>query len=152
VKLVIAAAIMAVSATAHGQVMKCVAPDGRVEYANRCPAGTSEHQTTISTRASGAPAPSAPVAAQKSLAERNAAFNKRQTEQREEAQKAQKLASEQAQKQQACESARNYLQMLDSGERLRTRDPKTGEVGYIDDAGRAAETAKARKAVQDYCS
>ena len=151
-KLVIAAAIMAVSATAYGQVMKCVAPDGRVEYANRCPDGTSEYRTTISNRAGGATAPAAPVAAQKSLAERSAAFNKRQTEQREETQKAQKVAAEQAQKRQACESARNYLQMLDSGERLRTRDPKTGEVGYIDDAGRAAETAKARKAVQDYCS
>jgi hypothetical protein len=42
--------------------------------------------------------------------------------------------------------------MLQSGERLRTRDPKTGEVGYIYDAGRAAEEAKARRAVQDNCS
>jgi hypothetical protein len=42
--------------------------------------------------------------------------------------------------------------MIESGERLRTRDPKTGEIGYIDDAGRAAEEARARKAVQDYCS
>lgn len=153
-KLVIAAAIMAVSATAHGQVMKCVRADGSIEYGNSCPAGTSGYRTTISTKATGAgaSAPAAPASAQKSLAERNAAFNKRQTEQREEAQKAQKLAAETAQKKQACESARNYLQMLDSGERLRTRDPKTGEIGYIDDAGRAAETAKARKAVQDYCS
>lgn len=152
-RLIIAAAIMAVSATAHGQVMKCVRADGSVEYGNRCPAGTSEYRTTISTKASGATsAPAAPAAAQKSLAEREAAFKKRQTEQREETQKAQKVATEEAQKKQACASARNYLQMLDSGERLRTRDPKTGEVGYIDDAGRAAEEAKARKAVQDYCS
>jgi len=154
VRLIIAAAILAVSATAHGQVMKCVRADGSIEYGNRCPAGTSEYRTTISTKATGASAsaPAAPAAAQKSLAEREAAFKKRQTEQREDAQKAQKVVAEQAQKQQACESARNYLQMLDSGERLRTRDPKTGEIGYIDDAGRAAETAKARKAVQDHCS
>jgi hypothetical protein len=143
---------MAVSAAAHGQVMKCVRADGSVEYGNRCPAGTSEHRTTISTKSSGTTVSAPAPAAQQSLAEREAAFRKRQTEQNEEAQKAQKVAAEQAQKQQACASARNYLQMLDSGERLRTRDPKTGEIGYIDDAGRAAETAKARKAVQDNCS
>jgi hypothetical protein len=158
VKLIIAAAIMMTSAATYGQVVKCVSPDGSVEYANRCPAGTSEQQTTISTKASSsakAPtaskAPAASASAQKSLAERNAAFNKRQIEQREEQQKAQKLAAQEAQKKQACESARNYLHMLESGERLRTRDPKTGDIGYMDDAGRAAETAKARKSVQDNC-
>lgn len=152
-KLVIAAAIMAVSAAAHGQVLKCVGADGKVEYGNRCPAGTSEYRTTISTKAGGgASAPVAPPAAQKSLAEKEAAFKKRQTEQREESQKAQKVAAEAAQKKQACEGARNYLKMLESGERLRTRDPKTGEVGYIDDSGRAAEVGRAQKAVQDYCS
>ena len=152
-RLIIAAAIMAVSAAAHGQVMKCVRADGSVEYGNRCPAGTSEYRTTISTKSSGATsAPAAPAAAQKSLAEREAAFKKRQTEQREEAQKSHKVAAEEAQKKQACDGARNYLKMIESGERLRTRDPKTGEIGYIDDAGRAAEEARARKAVQDYCS
>lgn len=144
---------MLASAAANGQVVKCVSPDGKVEYGNRCPAGTSEQQTTISTKTSGsAKAPAAPAAsAQKSLAERSAEFNKRQLEQREAQQKAEKVAAQEAQKKQACEGARNYLQMLESGERLRTRDPKTGEIGYIDDAGRAAETAKARKAVQDNC-
>ncbi|HXV10068.1 MAG TPA: hypothetical protein VD839_04625 [Burkholderiales bacterium] len=151
-RLIIAAAILAVAATAHGQVMKCVRADGSVEYANRCPAGTSEHRTTISTKTSGSTTPAPTPAAQKSLAEREAAFKKRQTEQNEEAQKAQKVATETAQKKQACEGARNYLKMIESGERLRTRDPKTGEIGYIDDAGRAAEEARARKAVQDYCS
>lgn len=153
-KLVIAAAIMVVSAAAHGQVMKCVRADGSIEYGNSCPAGTSEYRTTISTKVTGASAsaPAAPAAAQRSLAEREAAFKKRQTEQREEAQKAQKVAAEAAQKKQACEGARNYLKMIESGERLRTRDSKTGEIGYIDDAGRAAEEARARKAVQDYCS
>ena len=153
-RLFIAAFIMAVSALAHGQVMKCVRADGSIEYGNRCPAGTSEYRTTISTKATGASAsaPAAPAGAQKSLAEREAEFKKRQTEQREDAQKAQKVAAEEAQKKQACEGARNYLKMLESGERLRMRDPKTGEVGYMDDAGRAAEEARARKSVQDYCS
>ena len=155
-KLIIAAAILLASTAAYGQVVKCVSPDGRVEYGNRCPAGTQEYRTPISTSTSGpksAPAAAATpaAAAQKSIAEREAAFRKRQTEQREEAQKAQKLAAEQAQKKQACESARNYLRLLESGERLKTRDPKTGDIGYIDDAGRAAELAKARKGVSDYC-
>ena len=158
-RLIIAAAIVLASAAAHGQVMKCVSPDGRVEYGNHCPAGTAEERTTISTRSSGgAKAPEAPAAsasasasAQKSLAERNAEFNKRQVEQREAQQKAQKLASEQAQKKQACEGAQNYLRTLDSGVRLRALDPKTGEVGYLDDDRRAAEYAKARKAIEQNC-
>lgn len=150
-KVIIAAAIMLASASTYAQVMKCVSPDGTVEYGNRCPAGTSEYQTPISTKTKSPTASAAPAAAQESLAEREAAFKKRQTEAREAQQKSQKLAAEQAQKKQACESARNYLKTLDSGVRLRARDPKTGEIGYMDDTGRAAETAKARKAVQDYC-
>jgi hypothetical protein len=164
VKSIVALAILLASTAAYGQVMKCVGADGRVEYANFCPSGTTGQTTTISTKtggakptvapaASDAPAPSASASAsaQKSLAEQEAAFKKRQIEQREEQQKAQKLAAEKAQKQQACASAQNYLKTLESGIRLRSRDPKTGDLGYLDDAGRAAETAKARKAVQDHC-
>jgi len=153
VKLIFAAALLIATTTAYGQVMKCISPDGRVEYASRCPTGTEEYQTAISNKASGArSAPAAPSAAQKSIAEQNAAYKKRQTEQKEAEQKAQKLAAEQAQKKQACESARNYLKTLESGIRLRARDPKTGDIGYLDEAGRASETAKAQKAVQDHCS
>jgi hypothetical protein len=159
VKVIIAAAFMLASAVAHGQVVKCVSPDGSIEYANRCPSGTTEHQTTISTKASSsikpsssAKAPAAAASAEKSLAERNAAFNKRQLEQREEQQKSQKLAAEKAQKTQACDDARNYLRTLESGVQLRGMDPKTGEVGYFDDARRAAETAKARSAVSQNCN
>lgn len=151
----LAASILLVSAAAHGQVLKCVSPNGSIEYGNRCPAGTTEYQTPISTKVGGARTPSAPAApapAQKSLAEKEAAFKKRQTERRESDQKAQKVAAEQAQKRQACASARNYLKTLESGVRLRARDPKTGDIGYLDDAARAAETAKAQKAIQDHCN
>lgn len=154
-KTIAALTVLLASTAAYGQVMKCVGPDGRVEYANFCPTGTTGQKTTISTKASGsahAPAaPAAPASAQKSLAEQEAAFKKRQIEQREAQQKTQKVAAEQAQKRQACESAQNYLKTLESGVRLRARDPKTGDIGYLDDAGRAAEVAKARKAIQDNC-
>lgn len=163
-KPIAALAILLASTAAYGQVMKCVGPDGKVEYANFCPSGTTGQTTTISTKtggakptptpapaASDAPAASASASAQKSLAEQEAAFKKRQIEQREEQQKAQKLAAEKAQKQQACASAQNYLKTLESGVRLRSRDPKTGDIGYLDDSARAAETARARKAIQDNC-
>jgi len=162
VKTIAALTLLLATATAYGQVMKCVGPDGNVEYANFCPSGTTGQKTTISTKtggakpaaapaASDAPAAPASASAQKSLAEQEAAFKKRQIEQREEQQKAQKVAAEQAQKRQACESAQNYLKTLESGVRLRARDPNTGDIGYLDDAGRASEMAKARKAVQDNC-
>lgn len=154
-KTIAALTVLLASTAAYGQVMKCVGPDGRVEYANFCPTGTTGQKTTISTKTSGsahAPAAAAaPASAQKSLAEQEAAFKKRQIEQREAQQKTQKVAAEQAQKRQACESAQNYLKTLESGVRLRARDPKTGDIGYLDDAGRTAEVAKARKAIQDNC-
>lgn len=133
---------------AHGQLLKCVGKDGKVEYAAQCPPGTKPQQTGIKSAPGGPP----PLkSSQKSAAELEADFKKRQTEQAESQAKQEKEAAEKAQRQRACEEARNYLAGLESGARVTKIDPKTGERLFLEDAGRAQELARARESVQANC-
>lgn len=146
-KTIAALCLVLVSGAAYGQLLKCVSRDGKVEYAAQCPSGTAEHRTAIR---SSAPAPGAAPAA-RSLAEQEAAFRKRQLEQQEAQQKAEKEAALAAQKRQACDNARAYLKSLQEGLRITRTDPKTGERVFLEDAERAAETARAQRAVEQNC-
>jgi len=147
VKSVIALLIVLAPVAAHGQLLKCVGTDGKVEYASQCPAGTKEIQTGIRN----APSASPPAATQKSLAEREADFKKRQTEGAEARQKDEKKAAETADQRYACDNARSYLKALQEGQRITRTDPKTGERIYLDDSEYASETAKAQRAVSELC-
>jgi hypothetical protein len=141
--------MMALSTAAYGQLVKCVSKDGKVEYARDCPPGTTEQRV----RAPGsAPAGTAsPPPAQKSLAERDADFKKRQIEQQEAQQKDAKAAAEAQQRQSACNDARAYLKTLEEGVRVARVDPKTGERIYLEDSERATEMARARAQINDRC-
>lgn len=150
-KAIVAFLLVLAAVPAHGQLLKCVGKDGKVEYAAQCPPGTKELQTGIRSRsAPGGPSPSAKTK-QPSLAEQEAAFRKRQVEQSEAQGKQQKEAAEAAQKQRACEEARNYLAGLEAGARITRVDPKTGERVFLEDAGRAQEIERARQSVQANC-
>ena len=152
-KTILAMIMMALSATAYGQLVKCVGKDGRVEYARDCPAGSTETVIRGSTGGStgGAAAPSAPPA-QKTLSERDAEFKKRAIEQQEAQQKEAKKAAEAEQRKEACTSAQTYMKSLESGIRISRTDPKTGERVYLEDAERATEMTRARERVAQYCS
>ena len=148
-KTVVAALLLVISATASGQVLKCVRPDGSVEYASTCPTGTEAKQTGIKiTPANSAPAQ---ATAPKSLAEQNAEFQKRQAEQEEARTKAQKDAAQTAQMQRACNDARAYLAALQARNRVVRTDPKTGERVFLDDAGYEREIAQAQASVTANC-
>lgn len=148
-KAIIAVIMMLASAAAHGQVLKCVSNDGKVEYANQCPPGTIEQRTTIFSKGAGAAPSRAPQS--KSLAEQDAAFKKRLTEKEEERQKEEKKVAETAQKRYACDSARAYLKALQDGQRITRTDPKTGERIYLEDAEYPKEVARAQLAVDQNC-
>lgn len=142
-------AILAVATlpfTAHAQIMKCVGAGGRVEFAAACPPGTKAEYTGI--RNSPAAAPAGP---QKSLAERDADFRKRATEQQEAAKKGDEKTQQTADQKQNCESAKSYLSSLQSGNRIGKTDPATGERVFVEDAERASETARAQRAVDSSC-
>ena len=148
-KIIIAILMAFVPLAANGQLLKCVGKDGKVEYAAQCPPGTKSQQTGIKS-APGAPAPAA-KSQQKSLAEMEADFKKRRTEQSETQAKQEKEAAEKVQRQRACEEARNYLTGLEAGARVTRIDPKTGERVFLEDAGRAQEIERARQSVQANC-
>lgn len=132
---------------AHGQLLKCVGKDGKVEYASQCPPDTKEIQTGIRNVPSASP----PAATQKSLAEREADFKKRQMEGAEARQKDEKMAAENQERLAACEQARTYLKSLQVGNRIARVDPKTGERVFLEDPDRPAEMAKAQRSIDGNC-
>ena len=93
-----------------------------------------------------AAAPAAP-SAPKTYAERDAEFRKRQQERADSERKAQ----EEQQKAVECERSRGYLRALEDGVRI-TRTDAAGNREYIDDAQRAAEMDRMRKAIRELCS
>jgi hypothetical protein len=149
VKTAIAVALLIAAVPASAQMLKCVGKDGKVEYAAQCPPGTKEQQTGIKNEP-GAIKPVAPTQ-QKSLAEREADFRKRQTEGAETRQKDEKKAAETAQNQEACLNAKANLAALQEGHRVTTVDPKTGERVFVEDAQRPAEIARAQGLVTNNC-
>jgi hypothetical protein len=107
------------------------APNGQPTAADVAPASTA-----VIAKPASAPAPS--------LAERNADYNKRQKEQADLATMAQVEAARKADQAELCSGALAAKRSLDSGERIGVHD-KNGERGFMDDAQRARERAKADK-------
>src|SRR5262245_7943996 len=94
VKTILALLMLALSAGAQGQLLKCVSKGGKVEYAQSCPEGTTEQKTGIKSAPAAAASGGSAASAPKSYAERDADFKKRQIEQQEAQQKDAKKAAE----------------------------------------------------------
>jgi hypothetical protein len=128
------------------QVNRCVDASGKVVgYASECPSGTKAEQTSIKNVPGSASPP------QKSLAERDADFRKRQMEKQEAAAKAEKKTAEAADQRRACEDARSYLKALQQRQPVTRTDPKTGERVYFSDSDYPKEIARAERAVSQNC-
>ena len=150
-KAAIAFFVLLVPFAAHGQLLKCTGKDGRVEYATECPPGTQEQQTGIKSTREGPSSSGAASPQQKSVAEREADFRKRQMEGAEAQKKDEAKAAEMAQNRANCERAQTYLKSLQRATALRADDPKTGELIFLDDPDRPAEIAKAQQAADSWC-
>ncbi|MCE2999137.1 MAG: DUF4124 domain-containing protein [Betaproteobacteria bacterium] len=137
----------ALASQAFAQVLRCVGPGGRIEFASVCPPGTKAEPTGIRNN------PGAVAATpEKSVAERGADFRKRQAEQQEAAKKADEKARDAADRSANCESAQAYLKSLQSGVRIVRTDPKTGERVFLDDADRQHEIQRAQRGVDSNCN
>ena len=101
-----------------------------------------------SEKAASAPAP---ADAPKTYAERDAEFRKRQQERADSERKAQEEQQKAAQKAVECERSRGYLRALEDGVRI-TRTDAAGNRAYLDDAQRAAEMDRMRKAIRELCN
>jgi hypothetical protein len=139
--------LMIASGTAGAQINKCVDTSGKVvAYGAECPPGTRSEQTKIRNAPS-----SAPASAQKSLAEREAEFRKRQMEKQEATAKAEKKSAEEGERKRACEGSRAYLKSLQEKQRITRTDPKTGERVFLEDAEYPREIARAQQSVSQNC-
>ncbi len=149
------AAIALLSASAIAQPYRWVDANGRVQYSDYPPAGTTNAQTVkskISTvtgtpgtseSASGKSAPLTP-------AEQEQGFRKRKVEAQEKAQKLAKDEETAKEKRDVCQSAqRNLAGMEATGRVTRTND--AGEREFLNDAEIAAEKERTRKIVANTC-
>lgn len=82
-----------------------------------------------------------------SIAERNAEFNKRRTQQAENEKKAAEEEKMAQQKKSNCERASNYKRTLESGARI-SRIGANGEQAVLNDEQRAQELREAQKALE----
>ena len=69
---------------------------------------------------------------------------------KKKAKKADEEKAQAAKNKEGCESARRNLQLYQSGERI-ARRTDSGEREFLDEDQRAAEAAKAQKAVNEWC-
>lgn len=159
-KIVILAGLFwaATAITAQAQIMKCVGKDGKIEFATSCPSGTTQQDTGVSSKPAAEPAAksgakdaSKDKAAPKSLADRDAEFRKRQTDQQTASAKDAKKAAENEDRQRACQSAQSNLVTLKNRQRMFRTDPKTGERAAFDDADYERETAYAERVAAETC-
>ena len=150
-KAAIAFLILLTPVAAQGQLLKCIGKDGGIEYATQCPPGTQEQQTGIKSTREGPSSSGAASPPQKSIAEREAEFRKRQMEAQDARQKDEKKTAEDQERRAACEQAQTYLKSLQAGNRIARVDPKTYERVFLEDPDRPAEIARAQRAVDSNC-
>jgi len=144
---------LALAAPAIAQQYKWVDKDGKVRYGDLPPAGVKA--TPLKGPARPAAPPSAAPAAAGKKGEKpltpEQAFQKRQKDREEADQKAQKDQAEASLKRANCESAQASMRQIQSGARISTVNA-AGERVMMDDSQRAAEMARAQKAVSEWCN
>jgi hypothetical protein len=141
------AVVALLAATAAGaQVYEWKDDKGKTHYSDKPPVGTPR-VNKISDSDSSAPSSST----QKTTADRELEFRKRQKDAQENAEKAKKEQAANADRKASCENARRALEMLESGERIALPNDQ-GERYYLDDNQRQREATKARQAMQASCN
>jgi hypothetical protein len=147
-RFLLALAVVSFSAAALAQQFKWVDEKGRTQYGDVPPPGAKA--TRLRPPPPGS-APAAPAAkGPMTAAEKEADFRKRQLEAEKEREKQDLAARDAAQNRETCERAREYVRVIESGQRITRTDAK-GERYFLDDAQRADELAKARSVVSQAC-
>ena len=138
-------------ASASAQQFKWVDKDGRTQYGDVPPPGVKA--TRLRPPPPGStPAPSSPAAkkgGEKPLSP-EAAFQKRQKDEKEAEDKAAKDRADAETRKANCEAAQASLRQIQSGQRMMTMNA-AGERVFLDDAARAREEERAQRAVSEQC-
>ena len=144
-RFAIAVAALLVTTAVNAQIYQWKDENGKTVMSDKPPVGAARSSRTI---AAETPASAAPP--QKTTADREMDFRKRQQESQEQSAKTQKDQAAAADKNENCVKTRHYLESLESGERMALRDDK-GERYFMEDEQRQQEIAKARQSVQTSC-
>lgn len=158
-KFMIAISLLALTASAQAQILKCVGKDGKIEFATACPPGTTQQSTGVSSKPAPVPAKAEKGAEKaadkasgpKTLAEQDAEFRKRQKEKAEEDAKLEKTTADDARRKQACEVSQSQLKQLQSRQRWARTDPKTGERVFLEEDGYIKEIAIVERQISENC-
>lgn len=145
-RFALAVAALFAAALANAQVYEWKDEKGKTHFSDKPPVGTPRTQQTLESSAS----PAASSSPQKTTADRELEFRKRQKESQDSAEKEKKEQAASVDKKESCESALRLLEALESGERIALRDDK-GERYYMDDGQREQESAKVRQIIQSNC-
>jgi hypothetical protein len=147
------------AAAAHAQGYKWIDKDGHVQYGDTPPPGVKATPLgppppPVSTQSPSSAGDGGAAAAPKgplTPAQQELEFRRRIKEAQEAAAKADKERQAAEDKKQNCANAQEALRTLESGQRIMRTD-QSGERYFISDQQRAADEARARKAVSDYCN
>ena len=144
----IAIIALLVANAANAQIYQWKDESGKTFLSDKPPPGQVRVQRKLAPESA---TPASSEATQKSLADREFEYRKRQKESQESAKKSDTEQAAAADKRENCENARRRLQALESGERITMRDDK-GERYFLEDAQREQEIARVRQAVQSNCA
>lgn len=140
--------LLLASAPAGAEIVKWVDSQGRVHYSDQPPpAAKGQQQMNIKNQPGSLGGTSA---TQKSTAEQEQDFRKRQMDAADAEKKAAEDKKQAEIAKQNCASARGNLKSLQEGVRL-TKYNEQGERVFLDDAERAKAMEDAQRAVKDWC-
>ena len=136
-----------VASPAIAQIYQWKDANGKTIISDTPPPGHVKQQRKIETNAA-APAATAP---QKSLAEQDLEFRKRQKDAQDKAAKEEKEQKAETEKKEQCANMRRSLQALESGVRIARYDDN-GERSFLGDEQRQEEIAKTRQSMDANCN
>lgn len=151
-QLLIIISMLAAATSSYAGITRWVDADGKVHFSDQPPPPTAKSQKTLDIRTT----PSVPTASpdsksgEKSLAEKELEFRKRQVEAEEAAAKQAKDQEEAKRRQENCAQARNQLQALQDGQRIAKYNEK-GERVFLEDSARPKAVEEAQRAVDSWC-
>ncbi len=143
--LLLAACLLAVTlpSSAVAALYKWTDAQGRTVYSDQPPS------TSVKSEQLRAPPPPANPNAAKELAQREAEYRKRQTEQTEAAAKSEKERADVAKRTEACAQAKGQLKQLGESQLAIYRYNEKGEREVMDDDARGRERAKINAFIRD---
>ena len=147
-RLILASASLIFAASAIAQIYQWKDANGKTIISDKPPVGHVKQQRKIDAPAA---APTSSANPQKSLAEQDLEFRKRQKDTQDKAAKEEKEQKAETEKKEQCASMRRNLQALESGARIARYDDN-GERSFLGDEQRQEEIAKTRQSMETNCN